>query len=192
MRQGELFGLQWEDIDFARHLIHVGDRWHGTLGTPKSDARGVRSICRRRSSRPQQHRPPGGLSLSSAVTRPLVPTTSGTGSFGSARRASSAIRFHDLRHLHEPADRPRCSPEVIQTQLGHASIQTRSTATATSCPSCTSGGEARSAGVRSAGPPARRLSAVRRPAVGAKWEQSSFRRDGVEQNGSRVSRRVSD
>lgn len=37
MRQGELFGLQWEDIDFARHQVHVRrSLWHGTLGTPKS------------------------------------------------------------------------------------------------------------------------------------------------------------
>src|SRR5712691_4483419 len=37
MRQGELFGLQWEDIDFTAHLIHVRRAlWHGTLGTPKS------------------------------------------------------------------------------------------------------------------------------------------------------------
>src|SRR6266851_4935763 len=37
MRQGELFGLPWEDIDFARHQIHVRRAlWRGTLGTPKS------------------------------------------------------------------------------------------------------------------------------------------------------------
>ena len=37
MRQGELFGLLWEDIDFVRHQVHVRrSLWHGTLGTPKS------------------------------------------------------------------------------------------------------------------------------------------------------------
>src|SRR5688572_17299824 len=37
MRQGELFGLQWGDVDFAGHRIHVRrSLWHGELGTPKS------------------------------------------------------------------------------------------------------------------------------------------------------------
>src|SRR5262245_58727116 len=37
MRQGELFGLQWPDIDFEGHRIHVRrSLWHGELGTPKS------------------------------------------------------------------------------------------------------------------------------------------------------------
>jgi hypothetical protein len=35
--QGELFGLQWPDVDLEGHRIHVRrSLWHGELGTPKS------------------------------------------------------------------------------------------------------------------------------------------------------------
>lgn len=48
------------------------------------------------------------------------------------------IRSHDLRHTYTSRLIAHgAHPKYIQAQLGHASIQTRSTATATSCPSCT-------------------------------------------------------
>src|SRR5207244_6160489 len=131
MRQGELFGLQWEDIDFARHVIHVRrSLWHGTLGTPKS-----------RRSRRAIDMPPTleqALQQQSTTRRSEFVFCSERGTpldadnfrhreFPAALRRAQLrrIRFHDLRHTYTSLLIAHgAHPKYIQAQLGHASIQT--------------------------------------------------------------------
>ena len=131
MRQGELFGLQWEDIDFAKHLIHVRrSLWHGTLGTPKS-----------RRSRRAIDMPPTleqALQQQSTTRRSEFVFCSERGTpidadnfrhreFPAALRRAQLrrIRFHDLRHTYTSLLIAHgAHPKYIQAQLGHASIQT--------------------------------------------------------------------
>jgi integrase len=131
MRQGELFGLQWEDIDFARHQVHVRrSLWHGTLGTPKS-----------RRSRRAIDMPPTlerALQQLSTTRRSAFVFCSERGTpldadnfrhrvFPEALRWAQLrrIRFHDLRHTYTSLLIAHgAHPKYIQAQLGHASIQT--------------------------------------------------------------------
>jgi len=131
MRQGELFGLQWEDIDFARHQIHVRrSLWRGTLGTPKS-RRSRRAIdmtqtleqalqelsTTRRSE----------FVFCSERGTPLDADNFRHREFPAAlrRAALRRIRFHDLRHTYTSLLIAHgAHPRYIQAQLGHASIQT--------------------------------------------------------------------
>jgi integrase len=131
MRQGELFGLQWEDIDFARHQVHVRrSLWHGTLGTPKS-----------RRSRRAIDMPPTlerALQQLSTTRRSEFVFCSERGTpldadnlrhrvFPEALRRAQLrrIRFHDLRHTYTSLlIAHNAHPKYIQAQLGHASIQT--------------------------------------------------------------------
>src|SRR5262250_405260 len=132
MRQGELFGLWWDDIDFAKHQIHVRrSLWHGTLGTPKS----------RRSRRAINMSPTleGALRAFKATHRRsefVFSTERGTPIdadnfrhrvFPQAlqRAGLRRVRFHDLRHTYTSLlIAQNAHPKYIQAQLGHASIQT--------------------------------------------------------------------
>ena len=131
MRQGELFGLQWEDIDFARHVIHVRrSLWHGTLGTPKSRR------SRRAIDMPQTLEQ--ALQQLSTTRRSEFVFCSERGTpidadnfrhreFPAALRRAGLrrIRFHDLRHTYTSLLIAHgAHPKYIQAQLGHASIQT--------------------------------------------------------------------
>jgi integrase len=94
MRQGELFGLQWEDIDFARHVIHVRrSLWHGTLGAPKS-----------RRSRRAIDMPPTLEEALQQLRRIR---------FHDLRHTYTSLLIAHGAH-----------PKYVQAQLGHASIQT--------------------------------------------------------------------
>ncbi len=131
MRQGELFGLLWEDIDFARHQVHVRrSLWHGTLGTPKS----------RRSRRAIDMPPTLERALQQLSTTrrsefvfcsergtPLDADNFRHREFPEALRRAQLrrIRFHDLRHTYTSLLIAHgAHPKYIQAQLGHASIQT--------------------------------------------------------------------
>jgi len=131
MRQGELFGLQWEDVDFARHQIHVRrSLWHGTLGTPKSRR------SRRAIDMPQTLEQ--ALQQLSTTRRSEFVFCSERGTpidadnfrhreFPEALRRAELrrIRFHDLRHTYTSLLIAHgAHPKYIQAQLGHASIQT--------------------------------------------------------------------
>ena len=131
MRQGELFGLKWEDIDFEGHQIHVRRAlWHGQLGTPKS----------RRSRRAIDMPPTLEDALQRLSTQKrsefVFCTDRGTPidadnfrhrEFPQALRRAGLrpIRFHDLRHTYTSLLIAQgAHPKHIQAQLGHASIQT--------------------------------------------------------------------
>ena len=129
--QGELFGLLWEDIDFAAHVIHVRRAlWRGRLGTPKS-----------RRSRRAIDMPPtleAALRRLSATRRSEFVFCSERGTpidadnfrhreFPQALRRAGLrrVRFHDLRHTYTSLLIAHgAHPKYIQAQLGHASIQT--------------------------------------------------------------------
>jgi len=181
MRQGELFGLPWEDIDFARHQIHVRRAlWRGTLGTPKS-----------RRSRRAIDMPPTlerALQQLSTTRRSEFVFCSENGTpldadnfrhreFPAALRRAELrrIRFHDLRHTYTSLLIAHgAHPKYIQAQLGHASIQTTLDRYGHLMPQLHQA-EAQKLDQlvfpdQQAAPPARRLQAVRvgRPARGSK------------------------
>jgi integrase len=180
MRQGELFGLQWEDVDFARHQVHVRrSLWHGTLGTPKS-----------RRSRRAIDMPPTlerALQQLSTTRRSEFVFCSERGTpldadnfrhrvFPEALRRAQLrrIRFHDLRHTYTSLLIAHgAHPKYIQAQLGHASIQTTLDRYGHLMPQLHQA-EAQKLDQlvfgQEAAPPARRLRAVRvgRPARGSK------------------------
>ena len=181
MRQGELFGLQWEDIDFARHQVHVRrSLWHGTLGTPKS-----------RRSRRAIDMPPTleqALQQQSTTRRSEFVFCSERGTpldadnfrhreFPAAlqRAELRRIRFHDLRHTYTSLLIAHgAHPKYIQAQLGHASIQTTLDRYGHLMPQLHQSEAQKLEQLvfpdHQAAPPARRLQAVRvgRPARGSK------------------------
>ena len=180
MRQGELFGLQWEDVDFARHQVHVRrSLWHGMLGTPKS----------RRSRRAIDMPPTLERALQQLSTRRrsefVFCSERGTHldadnfrhrEFPEALRRAGLrrIRFHDLRHTYTSLLIAHgAHPKYIQAQLGHASIQTTLDRYGHLMPQLHQAGAQKLDQLvfgQQAAPPARRLQAVRvgRPARGSK------------------------
>jgi len=133
MREGELLGLQWGDIDWANRQVHVRRTYnHGRFYDPKSKAARrkidlapelVRSLKQWKLACPI-----GELDL-------VFPTEAGTPEdaanmlkrrfFPALRRAKlPKIRFHNLRHTYASLliDQGE-NPKYIQTQLGHSSIQ---------------------------------------------------------------------
>ena len=136
MRQGELFGLQWGDIDWANGLIHVRRGvYRGSFTTPKSERSEravvippqlVRVLEEHRVAclaYPNRHdlvfpNSEGGVwATSNLLKRRFYPAL---------RRAKLAKRaFHDLRHTYASMAIRKNQPiKFIQKQLGHSSIQT--------------------------------------------------------------------
>jgi integrase len=133
MREGELFGLQWGDIDWTNSQIHVRRTYnHGRFYDPKSKtSRRKIDLAPELVSELKKWKipcPPGELDL-------VFPTGKGTPDqapamlyrrfFPALRRAGlPRIRFHDLRHTYASLliDQGEY-PKYIQTQLGHSSIQ---------------------------------------------------------------------
>lgn len=134
MRRGELLALQWGDIDWENRTIHVRRSvWGGRFQTPKSK-RSIRAIAmspflrktlRRHmlKSAPNDHelvfasRDGTFLDGDNLIKREFLPAL---------RRAGlRKIRFHDLRHTYVALLIAQGeNVKFIQSQLGHASIQT--------------------------------------------------------------------
>jgi len=131
MRQGELFGLQWGDIDFDGHRIHVRrSLWHGELGTPKS-RRSRRAIDMAQTLEAALHRLSAErhseFVFCSRDGTPMDADNFRHREFPRALRRAGLrhIRFHDLRHTYTSLLIAQgAHPKYIQAQLGHASIQT--------------------------------------------------------------------
>jgi integrase len=133
LREGELLGLQWDDIDFEAHQIHVKRTFtDGTFSEPKTKA------SRRRVDFPQDlaaalkrwklQCPLGELDLvfpnsagrpenfSNLLKRGLYPALE--------RAGLRKIRFDDLRHTFTSlAIHTGSNIKEIQVALGHASAQ---------------------------------------------------------------------
>jgi len=142
MREGELFGLQWSDIDFAQRAIFVKHAWKkgrdgkfelGTTKTEKSRRRIALSVLAFDSL--QAHR-----------RRMLVEKHGSTYVFCNEHTGTPLIRSNVLRRVHYPtlktAGLPRLTfhdlrhtaatilmalnvhPKVAQERLGHSTIKT--------------------------------------------------------------------
>ncbi|MBI4635684.1 MAG: site-specific integrase [Candidatus Rokubacteria bacterium] len=131
MRRGELLGLKWEDIDLEGHRIHVRRAlWKGKFVTPKS-RRSRRSIDMAPALREALGRLPsrfrGELVFCTPTSTPLDADNLMHRDFPRALRRAGLrrIRFHDLRHTFTSLLIAQgAHPKYIQSQLGHASIQT--------------------------------------------------------------------
>ncbi len=133
MRQGELLGLTWEDIDWMNRQALVRRSYnHGTLYEPKT-----RTSRRRIDLAPELVRDLKAWKIACPIsTHNLVfPTPEGEHEkaentlyrrfFAALRRAGlPEIRFHALRHTFASLliDQGE-NIKYVQTQLGHASIQ---------------------------------------------------------------------
>jgi integrase len=136
MRQGELFGLEWSDIDFDRGTVQVQRTLEEISGRmrPKEtkSARGRRQINLSRFTLDALHEHRKAMLAEGHAGGPIFCDCDG----GWLRKAEAAarenreprplprIRFHDLRHtcatLLLLADE---NVKVISERLGHASIQ---------------------------------------------------------------------
>lgn len=146
MRQGELLGLQWADIDWdagrlqVRHTLQwqKGDAW--ALADPKTGhsrrsirlpATTLRALKAQRARQLEQRLAAGplwhdsGLIFTNAVGRPVDPIGLDHRGFPRLlhRAGLPTIRFHDLRHTYATlALLNGEKPKVVQETLGHASI----------------------------------------------------------------------
>ncbi len=150
MRRGELLGLQWGDIDWHRNVIHVRrtlysqtkaelaelresptDVWR--FSTPKSK-RSIRAIEMSPKVREalELHRlicpvSPDDLVFCSKEGRPIYAENMIRREFLPAlsRAGIRRIRFHDLRHTYTTLLIAQGeNVKFVQSQLGHASIET--------------------------------------------------------------------
>ena len=132
MRQGEILGLKWTDIDWFNCQVHVRRTFnHGQFHEPKTEAsRRAIDLGPTAISELKKWKiacPPNELNLvfpneagkpidaNNLVKRDFEPTM---------RRAGiREIRFHDLRHTYASLliDRGE-HPKYIQVQMGHSSI----------------------------------------------------------------------
>ena len=134
LRQGELLGLQWQDIDLNRSVIHVRrqlDR-SGALSEPKTpQARRdvalmptlARTLAEHRLSRPPAFTRDDALIFCSEIGTPMIHRNVSRRALAAAVETAELkhIRFHDLRHtfasllIAEGLD-----VTYIAAQLGHA------------------------------------------------------------------------
>jgi integrase len=132
MREGELLGLQWGDIDWHNYQVHVRRTFnHGRFYEPKSKAsRRKIEMAPELVSELKQWKlacPISDLDLvfPSEVGTPQDATNMLRRQFFPALRRAGLprIRFHDLRHTYASLliDQGEY-PKYIQAQLGHSSI----------------------------------------------------------------------
>ncbi|MFC1799305.1 tyrosine-type recombinase/integrase [Candidatus Eisenbacteria bacterium] len=134
MRRGEVLALKWGDVDFGNSTIHVRRSFScGLLTSPKS-RRSKRAIvmsptlARRLEERKARlEGKDEDFVFSKANGRPLDGQNLVNREFHPAlkRAGLRRIRFHDLRHTYASLLIAQGeNPKFIQSQLGHASIQT--------------------------------------------------------------------
>jgi integrase len=138
LRQGELLGLEWGDVDFAGRFLEINrSRVRGLISTPKNHRRRrvdmsaqLADALAHERVRQQQH----ALAAGAKSPEPVFPSLEGTPLdeanvrhlFPRILRAAGLrrIRFHDLRHtfaslLIQQGE----SLAYVRDQLGHQSIQ---------------------------------------------------------------------
>ncbi len=132
MRQGEILGLKWDDIDWTAGQIHVKRTFnYGRFYDPKS-----KTSKRKIDLAPQLIAqlkawqlacPPNNLDLvfPNGEGKPINDSNLRSRIFdpGLKKAKIPKIRFHDLRHCYASflIDQGE-SPKYIQTQMGHSSI----------------------------------------------------------------------
>ncbi|MEF3312629.1 site-specific integrase [Paenibacillus sp. GYB004] len=144
MRQGEILGLSWKNIDYEKKLIHVTqtlshDRKEINHGA-KSHA-GVRSISinekdvaelKRHAHRIEEEKEKAGeelyedrgLVVCTNIGRPVFADTIGKMFRKYYRKFNvTPIRFHDLRHTHASLLlKQGVHPKIVSERLGHSSV----------------------------------------------------------------------
>ncbi len=144
MREGELFGLRWQDVDLERGTVQVRQTvsWatgSAIVGEPKTQGsrrrlevgRTALAALRRHKQRQLELRvahasawDDRGLVFTTDVGGPLHPTNMTTRSFRPllARAGLPRIRFHDLRHTAATTLLGRSVPtKIVSEMLGHSS-----------------------------------------------------------------------
>jgi len=145
MRQGELLGLRWEDVNLDRDKLAVRRALQrqndaGLVFVEPKTARSCRTIMlsRRAVSALRQHRArqneqrllagsdwqDHGLVFCNATGRPLDPSWQRMGFYAALKDVGlSAIRFHDMRHTAATLLLTQgVHPKVVSEMLGHATI----------------------------------------------------------------------
>lgn len=145
LRQGELLGLRWQDVDFNNSALRVQQ----TLQWLPPEGFSFRQPRTHRSARPvalspatkerlQQHRikqlegrllagtayDDGNLVFANALGRPLHPSTLRQAWLGIVKAAGlEGVRFHDLRHAHATLLMAQgVHSKIVSERLGHSSV----------------------------------------------------------------------
>jgi integrase len=139
LRQGELLGLQWLDVDLVGGVLHVchqlhevnsGRLWLGDLKTAKAKRRvdlpalAVEALREHR-QRMLAEGHPHGFVFCDTDGGPIRKSNLTRRSFHPLLRRAGLphIRFHDLRHTHATLLLSQgVHPKVVQERLGHAVI----------------------------------------------------------------------
>ncbi len=135
MRQGELLGLRWRDVDFQRRVVRINQTLVTGSGSQtfekpktKSSRRSI-SLTRRALQALQAHRGKAGdgdgLVFTSASGGPLDPANLRRRGFNQLLKRADLppIRFHDLRHTAATLLlAANVHPKIVQNMLGHANI----------------------------------------------------------------------
>lgn len=149
LRRGEILALQWDDIDFDHHTIHVKHSLQYTkengyvLKTPKTktstrslsvDPGLMEDLKKYKSQKNKERIQTGDLwkggqyffVFSSELGKPYYPSVPGTWWKRFIKRTGlKYIRFHDLRHSHATyLIENNVHAKVISDRLGHANIKT--------------------------------------------------------------------
>lgn len=133
LRQGELLGLQWGDIDLLKSVLNVKRSYHPAFGfgEPKSKASmrkvhltpGLAEMFREAGFA----KAPGDLVFTNREGKPVDSSQLVRFEFHTAieRAGLKKIRFHDLRHTYAALMiSTGASPKLLQEQMGHESIDT--------------------------------------------------------------------
>ncbi|CAM4495742.1 tyrosine-type recombinase/integrase [Corallococcus exiguus] len=131
MRQGELIGLQWNDVDLQRGKLHVRRTiWRGTSCLPKGGRERIVDLPVSAVQVLKEHRhlrgaqvfcqEDGQMLTAGLMKAPLKRALARAG----IRREEGLIGWHDLRHTYGSHLAMRGIPlKVIQELMGHATIE---------------------------------------------------------------------
>jgi integrase len=142
MRQGELLGLHWPDIDMEQGKLHIRGNLRRTMEIAETKQKknrrqisltslGIETLKRHRAHQAEERLAPG-----SAWTCPELVFTNAVGGYMDAnklrhrafpklleRAELPRIRFHDLRHSAATLSLSLgVHPKVVQELLGHSQI----------------------------------------------------------------------
>jgi len=133
MRQGELFGLKWPDIDWFNNQVHVKRTFnHGRFYEPKTKtSRRKIDLAPQLATQLKRWKiacPPCNLDLvfPNEQGKPLSPINVVRRKFEPVLKKAELprIRFHDLRHTYASIQVDLGEyPKYIQHQMGHSSIK---------------------------------------------------------------------
>ncbi|RJS14633.1 site-specific integrase [Corallococcus sp. H22C18031201] len=131
LRQGELIGLQWSDLDLPRRTLHVRRSiWRGVEGLPKSGRERAVELPLSVVEALKAHRHLRGKFVFCQEDGQLLTKGKMSAPLGRALRAAGITRtagvigWHDLRHTYGSHLAMKGVPlKVIQELMGHATIE---------------------------------------------------------------------